>query len=60
MFETTTNDGATVRLTVSFWQAMKVGIGFTLGAVAVPGIALVIQAVTKIPLASLLSLLPRL
>lgn len=57
MFDMTVTDGATTRLRVSFWQCVKAGLGFSLGAVALPAIATIIQAITKIPLASTMMLL---
>ena len=32
MFETTTTDGVPMNVRVSFWQCVKAGIGFTIGA----------------------------
>lgn len=57
MFDMTAVDGGATRLRVSFWQCVKAGLGFSLGAVALPAIATIVQAVTKIPLATTMALL---
>lgn len=57
MFETTTADSVSTAVRISFWQSVKAGIGFSLGAVLMPAIAVVIQTFTKIPLATMLTVL---
>jgi hypothetical protein len=57
MFDSNVSDGTQINVRVSFVQSVKAGLGFSLGAVLLPAIAVAIQMVTKIQLATLLTLL---
>lgn len=57
MLETTTTDTATTTLRLSFLECVKAGFGFSLGAVLLPAVAVIIQATTKLQVATLLTVL---
>jgi hypothetical protein len=57
MFETTTGDSGTVNVRVSFWQCVKAGVGVSLGVVALPALAAIVETFTKIPTLTTLVLL---
>lgn len=59
MFEMTSPGNAPVQLRVSFWQAVKAGIGFTLGAALLLPIVLAVAGILGGSWITLLSLLTR-
>lgn len=48
MFEATTADGAPMTVRASFWEWMKAGVAFSMGAAIVAGIITVLKLLTLI------------
>lgn len=46
MFETTTSDGVPMMVRVSFWQCLKAGAAFAIGAAAIEAILRVLGLLT--------------